>query len=88
MQDRAVIMSEADLRAALQEAATQGARQALAAVGLHDERAAGDIGDLRDLLSAWRDAKKTAWRAFVQTATKVVLLLLAVGVGWHLWGRP
>ena len=50
------------LRALVEESSQSGARRALGALGLDDERARRDMDELRELLSAWRDAKKTAWR--------------------------
>ena len=49
------------LRAMVEESSQAGARRALGALGLDDERARRDMDELRQLLSAWRDAKKTAW---------------------------
>ena len=42
----------------LAQASESGAQRALAHLGLSDESAAKDMADLRELLSAWRDAKK------------------------------
>jgi hypothetical protein len=35
---------------------------------------------LRELLSAWRDAKKTAWRAVVSWAVRIALAAVLVGI--------
>ena len=53
------------LRALVEESSQAGARRALASLGLDDERARRDMDELRELLSAWRDAKRSAWRAVV-----------------------
>src|SRR4051794_41774926 len=50
------------LRALVEESSQAGARRALASLGLDDERARRDMDGLRQLLSAWRDAKRTAGR--------------------------
>lgn len=51
----------ATLRALAEEASEAGARRALARLGLSDEAAHGDLAELRELLRAWRDAKRSAW---------------------------
>ncbi|KPL68929.1 hypothetical protein SZ64_12965 [Erythrobacter sp. SG61-1L] len=71
------------LRAIVEEASELGANRVLARLGLHDEGAQGDIGELRELLQAWRDAKKSAWRAAVEWAVRGALALLLVGFAWR-----
>ncbi|WP_077148660.1 DUF6127 family protein, partial [Sphingopyxis sp. KK2] len=71
-----VVGDAAVLRAVIEEASELGARRALARLGLSDEAARGDIGDLRQLLGAWRDAKKSAWKAAVDWAVRAMLALL------------
>jgi hypothetical protein len=68
------------LRALIEEASEMGARRALARLGLSDAAARDDIGDLRQLLGAWRDAKTSAWKAAVDWAVRGVLALLVVGL--------
>lgn len=80
-------MSEAHLREMIERAAECGARKALARVGLHDEGAANDVGDLRELLSAWRDVKRTALRTAVKFVTAVVLAAIAGAVGLATYTR-
>ena len=75
------------LRAVVEEASELGARRALARLGLADEAARDDIGDLRQLLGAWRDAKKSVWAAVVDWAVRGVLALLVVGLAMKL-GLP
>lgn len=78
-------------RAAVEEAAELGARRALARLGLADEAARDDVGELRELLKAWRDAKRSAWRAAVDWAVRGCLALLLVGIavklGFGAWVR-
>ena len=50
----------------LARASEAGAQRALAHLGLADESAAKDMADLRELLSAWRDAKRSARKAVVE----------------------
>ena len=68
------------LRALVEESSQSGARRALGALGLDDERARRDMDELRELLSAWRDAKKTAWRAVVSWVVRIALAALLVGI--------
>src|SRR5690348_10650994 len=68
------------LRAMIEESSQSGARRALASLGLDDERARRDMDELRELLSAWRDAKKTAWRAVVGWAVRLMLAMLIAGM--------
>ncbi len=71
------------LRALVEESSQAGARRALGALGLDDERARRDMDELRELLAAWRDAKRSAWQAVVSWVVRVlcagaVLIGLAV----------
>lgn len=75
------------LRAVVEEASELGARRALARLGLADAAARDDIGDLRQLLGAWRDAKSSAWKAAVDWAVRGVLALLVVGLAMKM-GLP
>ena len=75
------------LRAVVEEASELGARRALARLGLADEAARDDVSDLRQLLSAWRDAKKSVWAAVVDWAVRGMLALLVVGLAMKL-GLP
>jgi uncharacterized membrane protein YdfJ with MMPL/SSD domain len=70
------------LRALVEESSQAGARRALASLGLDDERARRDMDELRELLGAWRDAKRTAWRAVVTWLVRIALaaLLIALAV--------
>lgn len=51
------------LRAIAEEAGELGATRALTRLGLTDAGAAEDVRELRELLRAWRDAKRSAWKA-------------------------
>ena len=72
------------LRAIVEESSELGARRVLGRLGLEDENAQGDIDELRELLSAWRDAKASAWKAAVEWAVRGVLALLLVGIAVRL----
>ena len=68
------------LRALVEESSQSGARRALSSLGLDDDRARRDMDELRELLGAWRDAKRSARRAVVAWVTRVVLALLLIGI--------
>jgi Family of unknown function (DUF6127) len=64
----------------LAQASETGAQRALAHLGLADESAAKDMADLRELLSAWRDAKRSARKAVVEWLIRGVLAALLIGI--------
>jgi hypothetical protein len=68
------------LRALVEEGAQAGASRALGALGLDDARARRDMDELRELLSAWRDAKRSARRAVVSWVVRLVLAALLAGM--------
>lgn len=68
------------LRALIEEASEVGAERALAVLGLKDEQARRDMDELRELLRAWRDAKRSAWNAVVSWAVRIGLALLVAGI--------
>lgn len=72
------------LRALAEESSQAGARRALTELGLGDERARRDMDELRQLLSAWRDAKKSARQAVVGWLVRVALALLLIGIAVRL----
>lgn len=72
---------------AAQRGAKTGARAVLHELGLDDPAAARDLRELRDLLRAWRDAKRVAWRTVVRWVTTVVLAAIAAGAAFWATGR-
>jgi hypothetical protein len=72
------------LRALIEESSELGAGRALGALGLRDEKARRDMDELRELLQAWRDAKKSAWSAVVSWAVRILLALLVLGMSVRL----
>ncbi len=72
------------LRALIEEASELGAERALGALGLTDPKARRDMDELRELLQAWRDAKKSAWQAVVSWAIRILLALLVLGMSVRL----
>ena len=72
------------LRAIVEEASELGASRVLDRLGLADPSAQDDIDELRELLSAWRDAKASAWKAAIDWLVKGALALLLVGIAVRL----
>ncbi len=68
------------IRALIEEASEMGAGRALERLGLADRGAEGDVRELRDLLSAWRDAKKAARGAVIGWAMRIVMALILLGI--------
>lgn len=77
------------LRAIVEETSVLATDRVFARLGLGDPGAEGDLVELRDLLRAWRDAKSSAWKAFVDWLVRGALALLLIGIAVRLgtWGR-
>ena len=76
-----VTLSSAELEDMLDRAAKRGAREALRSIGLLDESAHKDITEMRSLLEAWRDTRKSIWSTTVRIIT-VALLTFISGAVW------
>ena len=75
---RTVSLPQEEFEEILERAAERGARHALHEVGLDGEDAAHDIRELRNLLDAFNEAKKTAGLTIVKMlVTGLVMALLA-----------
>ena len=70
----------ATLRAIVEETTELAADRVLARLGLSDDDAHDDLGELRELLGAWRDAKASAWKAAVDWIVRGALALLLIGI--------
>lgn len=76
------------LKAIIEEASVLAADRVLGRLGLGDAGAEDDLGELRELLKAWRDAKASAWKALVEWIIRGALALLLIGIAvrlgaWH-----
>ena len=74
-----LLLRREDFDDLLDRAAERGAARCLAHLGLENGHAAKDIRELRDLLQAWRDARRTAWQTAVKVITTGILAALLVG---------
>ena len=68
------------LRAIAEEAGEVSATRALARLGLDDGAAPKDMAELRELLGAWRDAKKRVWKAALGWVVRIAGALLLTGI--------
>ena len=75
-----------DLEEMLDNAARRGAKEALRSIGLLDDDAAKDIIEMRSLLEAWRDTRKSVWSTIVKETT-VALLTFIAGAVWMTMGK-
>lgn len=72
------------LRAIVEDASELGAQRTLELVGLDDLNAHDDLFELRELLKAWRAAKRSAQRAVLDWILRGALALLLVGIAVRL----
>ena len=82
--DNMLLLRKEDFDDLLDHAAQRGAERALASLGLENGHAARDIRDLRSLIEAWREARKTMWQTAVKVITTGVLAALLVGLAMKL----
>ncbi|AOH82766.1 hypothetical protein AWL63_01000 [Sphingomonas panacis] len=77
----------ATLRAIAEEAGELGASRALMRLGLDDSGAAKDMAELRELLGAWRDAKRSAWKAVIGWVARIggAVLLAGLAARFGFW---
>jgi hypothetical protein len=79
-----LLLRRQDFDELLERAAERGAERVLTHLGLENGRAAQDIGELRALLEAWRDARRTAWQTATKVLTTGLLAALVAGVALKL----
>ena len=72
-------MTDAELEIMIDRAAKKGAREALKDIGLYDDDARDDVREIRSLLEAWRDTKRTVGQTVARFLTMALLALLAAG---------
>ena len=75
-----VNLTPEELEVMLDRAARRGAREALKSLGLQDEDAHKDIHEMRTLLEAYRDTKKSIWSTAVRITTVALLSFIAASV--------
>ena len=75
-----------DLEEMLDNAARRGAKEALRSIGLLDDDAAKDIIEMRNLIEAWRDTRRSIRSTVVKMTTVGVLTFIA-GAVWMTMGK-
>jgi hypothetical protein len=76
-----VKLSPEELEDMLDRAARRGAKEALRSIGLLDDDAHKDIAEMRSLIEAWRDTRKSIWSTITKLVTVAVLTFIA-GAVW------
>ena len=79
-------LSPEELEEMLDNAARRGAKEALRSIGLLDNDAQKDIIEMRSLLEAWRDTRRSIWSTIVKIVTVGVLTFIA-GAVWMTMGK-
>jgi 2-iminoacetate synthase ThiH len=75
-----VNLTPEELEAMLDRAAKRGASEALKSLGLNDDDAHKDLHEMRNLLEAYRDTKKSIWSTVVRISTVALLSFIAASV--------
>ena len=75
-----------ELEEMLDNAARRGAKEALRSIGLLDDDAAKDIIEMRNLIEAWRDTRRSIRSTVVKMTTIGVLTFIA-GAVWMTMGK-
>jgi len=81
-----VRLTTEELEDMMDRAARRGAKEALRSIGLIDDDAIKDIIEMRSLLEAWRDTRKSVWSTIVKVTT-VALLTFIAGAVWMTMGK-
>ena len=76
-----VKLTPEELECMLDRAARRGAKEALASIGLLDEDAHRDMTEMRSLLEAWRDTRRSVWSTVIRVSTTALLVFIA-GAVW------
>tara|TARA_R100000027_G_scaffold53133_1_gene41932 strand:- start:159 stop:413 length:255 start_codon:yes stop_codon:yes gene_type:complete len=79
-------LSPEELEEMLDNAASRGAKEALRSIGLLDDDAAKDIIEMRNLIEAWRDTRRSIRSTIVKMTTVGVLTFIA-GAVWMTMGK-
>ena len=81
-----VKLTTEELEDMMDRAARRGAKEALRSIGLLDDDAIKDIVEMRSLLEAWRDTRRSIWSTVVKLST-VGLLTFIAGAVWTTMGK-
>jgi hypothetical protein len=70
----------------IKDAVREGVAQALAGLGLNDEKAAGDVRDLRQLMADWRSVRLSMVQVIGKAVGLAVLAAFAGYMASQKWG--
>ena len=70
-------LTSEEIETMLDNAARRGAKEALRSIGLLDNDAQKDILEMRNLIEAWRDTRRSIWSTVVKLATVGTLTFIA-----------
>ena len=82
-----ISLTAEELEAMLDRAARRGAKEALKSLGLQDDDAHKDLLEMRTLLEAYRDTKKSIWQTAVRISTVALLSFIAASVWMQLGNK-
>lgn len=76
-----ICMPRREFEELLERAAERGAQEALQRIGLGDEHAGRDLGQLRSLLDAYRLTKRTALQTLARRIVDFILIAIVIAAG-------
>ncbi|WP_341913696.1 DUF6127 family protein [Ferrovibrio terrae] len=74
------VLHKDDLKTLIEDAAEEGARKALSALGLSDHEAATDLRELRGWVAAVRLAKREAFKTAIKWVIAVLISVFVAGM--------
>ncbi len=80
-----IVRQDPKLMMMLRVASEEGAKRALAKVGLEDSSAGKDIHDLRSLIESYRTAKRTATETIIKAFVLFTLGIISAGIYSKWW---
>ena len=75
-----ITLTPEELETILDRSAKRGAKLVLRELGLHDESAAEDLREVRNLLTTWRQTRFSIWNTFVKITTVAIFCFVAAAV--------
>ena len=75
-----ITLTPEELELILDRSSKRGAKLVLRELGLHDESAAEDIREVRNLLITWRQTRLSIWNTFVKITTVTIFSFVAAAI--------
>lgn len=76
-------LSPDELDALLERVAKRAVKDVLKELGLNEETAAEDMREIRSLLDAWRDTKRTVRQSVVSTLSRATVGFLIIAAAFY-----